>query len=436
MRIAWVTPFHQRSAIAEFSQHVTAELAKLAEVEIWTSDDAPLLSSDLPLVGYSRGSKDLEELRNRDIVVYNIGNHIGYHGDIHATSREYPGVVILHDRALHHLFADMWLAGPGADPVHYIERMGVHYGAAGVEIASEYVRGHRGPVWESDEDLLRFPLYEESIINALGVVTHSRGQAQQVAADWLGPVAALNLPCYADMLACAETSARPRSGTRLRLLTMGHINPNKQVHHVIGLLAADPELAARVEYRVVGPSGGFTAYSDTLQRLIAQNADRLKVEIVDWVPDDDLEQEMALADVFVNLRHPNIEGSSASLMKQLAYGRPVLCFDSGFFGEMPSGTVVSVPTGDFVAAGAALRDLAADANRRGEVGRKARAFAESCNERSYAEGIFRLLEEARSASPALRLLDFLSRELGDLNVDGRLPIFHDIAHDFAQILDV
>jgi glycosyltransferase involved in cell wall biosynthesis len=436
MRIAWFTPFHERSAIGEFSQHVTAALAKLADVEIWTSDDAPLLLSDLPLVGYSRGSKDLDELRYRDVIVYNMGNYLGYHGNIHAVSKEYPGVVILHDRALHHLFADMWLMGPDPDPVHYIQRMGAHYGAEGIEVASESLRGSRKPVWESDEDLLRFPLYEESIMNALGVVTHSKGQASDVGARWLGPVTSLNLPCYLDVLTRIDESERPHYGERLRLLTMGHVNPNKQVHRVISLLAADPELAARVEYRVIGPSGGFTAYSETLQRLIAQHAGHLNVEILDWVPDSELEREMELADVFVNLRHPNIEGSSASLMKQLAYGRPVLCFDSGVFGELPVGTVVAVPTGDFQAASAALRDLVSNADRRKEVGRKARDFAASCSERSYAEGLMELVEQARRAAPALRLLDLVSRELGNMHVDDRLPIFHDIAHDFARTLDL
>ena len=47
-----------------------------------------------------------------------------------------------------------------------------------------------------------------------------------------------------------------------------------------------------------------------------------------------------------------------------------------------------------------------------------------------------LIEEARSAAPALRLLDSVSRELGDMHVDGRLPVFHDIANDFARILDL
>jgi glycosyltransferase involved in cell wall biosynthesis len=433
MKIAWLTPFHERSAIGEFSQYVTSELAQFAEVEIWTSDDAPLLSTGLPLVGYSRGSKDLDELRYRDVIVYNMGNYLGYHGDIHAVSKEYPGVVILHDRALHHLFSDMWLMGAQPDPVRYIQRMGAHYGAAGIEIASQSLRGNRKPVWESNEDLVRFPLYEESIMNALGVVTHSKEQAREIGAQWLGPVTSLNLPCYSEVLARTNGSPRPPSGERLRLLTMGHINPNKQVHRFISLLAASPDLTSQVEYRVVGPSG-FTAYSDRLQQLINQNREHLKVEVMGWLPDGELEREMQLADVFVNLRYPNIEGGSASLMKQLAYGRPVLCFDSGCFGEMPEGAVVSVPTGDFHAAGIALRELISSQVRREEIGERAREFAASCNERSYVEGLLGLIERARTAAPALRLLDYVSGELGEMHVDASLPVFQDIARDFARAL--
>jgi hypothetical protein len=47
-----------------------------------------------------------------------------------------------------------------------------------------------------------------------------------------------------------------------------------------------------------------------------------------------------------------------------------------------------------------------------------------------------LLEESRRAAPALLFLDSLARELGHMRVDARLPIFDDIASDFARILDV
>ena len=41
------------------------------------------------------------------------------------------------------------------------------------------------------------------------------------------------------------------------------------------------------------------------------------------------------ADLFINLRKPNTEGSSASLVEQLDTGRPVVVLDSGCYGEVP-----------------------------------------------------------------------------------------------------
>lgn len=445
MRIAWFTPFHVHSAIGEFSQHVALELAKRAEVELWvaddadvelwTSGDAPLLSSALPLVRYTLQSEVLERLHGYDAIVYNLGNYLGYHGAVHAVSQKYPGVVILHDRVLHHLFSEMWLMESRSDPPRYIERMGVHYGVAGAEVARQSLEGKRRPVWESEEELLHYPLYEEGIVNALGVVTHSEGQARDVRAKWFGPVASLHLPCYRDVLARAVGARAGERGERVRLLTMGHLNPNKQVHRVIEMLAADRELAARVEYRVVGPDGGFSSYTDTLRSAISRN-EHIDVELLGWLSDADLEKELERADIFVNLRCPNIEGSSASLLKQLAYGRPVLCFESGFFGEVPEQAVARVPAGDFAAAGEVLRRLVLEPDRRGQVGEQARKLASSYSEYRYAEGLLSLVEASRRAKPGLELLRAAARELGHMQVDDRMPIFDEIANDFARILDV
>ena len=53
MKIAWFTPFSTRSAIGEFSRHITDILAEHAEVEIWTPDTPPLHPTDLRVIGFS-----------------------------------------------------------------------------------------------------------------------------------------------------------------------------------------------------------------------------------------------------------------------------------------------------------------------------------------------------------------------------------------------
>lgn len=437
MKIAWFTPLSTRSAIGEFSCHVTRAVAELADVELWTADEPPYCRTDLPVVRYGLDRSDLEPLRRCDAVAYNMGDYLPFHGPIDAVASHHPGVVILHDRVLHHLYAGMWLQGDEQSPQTYVARMGAYYGEAGAEVARDSLEGKRNPIWESDEEVLRYPLYEEAIVNARGVVTHSQRQAEDVRAGWAGPVRALHLPCYEEILLAVDGAQLPTAPEGpLNLLTVGHLNPNKQVHRVVAMLAADPQLAASVRYTIVGPDDGFASYVGELSGVIARAGGRLNVEMLGWQPEERLNELMAQADVFVNLRHPVMEGGSASLMRQLAYGRPVLCFDSGFFGELPEGSVSRVPAGDFGAALQALRELVADIELRRQVGMRARTLAASYDERSYAEGLLALIDESRHATPALDCLESAARELGRMNVDARLPIYDEIASDFARILTI
>jgi glycosyltransferase involved in cell wall biosynthesis len=436
MRIAWFTPFSTRSAIGEFSRHITDVLSEHAEVEIWTHDTPPLHHTDLPVVGFSPESPDLELLGQREMIVYNMGDHLPFHAHINAISQRYPGIVILHDRVLHHLFAGLWLMASEPARQTYVERMETFYGPHGGEIAKASLLGERRPVWESDEEVLEYPLYEEALVHALGTVTHSEDQARDVRGRWFGPVRSLHLPCYAEVLRSAEalSTAEARPDARVRLLSIGHVNPNKQIHRIVEFLAADPELAAHVHYTIVGPSDDFQAYVADLGRLVERNRDTLSVEILGWREDRELERLMAQTDIFVNLRHPVMEGGSASLMRQLAFGRPVVCFDEGLFGELPPEAAVQVPAGDFVAAAAALRELVFDGDRRRRIGAAGRAVAESYSERRYADELLEFIEETRRAAPALRFIDRVAVELGHMGVDGRLPIFDRINDDFSRFL--
>jgi glycosyltransferase involved in cell wall biosynthesis len=438
VRIAWFTPFSSRSAIGDFSRHVTAVLSEHAEVEIWTQDVAPLHQTDLQVIGFSSSSLDLELLEQRELIVYNMGDHLPFHGHIHAVSQRFPGIVILHDRVLHHLFAGMWLTGDELQPQTYVDRMEAYYGREAGDLARASLLGERPPVWESDEEVLRYPLYEEALLHAIGTVTHSESQASDVRRRWLGPVRSLHLPCYSETLRTAVGAPPPEraAGERVRLLSVGHVNPNKQTHRVVEMLAADPELAVRTHYTVVGPIEDFQSYVADLQRLVEENRGALSVDILGWRDDRELERLMADADVFVNLRHPVMEGGSASLMRQLAYGRPVLCFDEGFFGELPADAAVRVPAGDFVAAAQALRGLVLDPVRRREIGAVAQAVAEGYSEKRYIEGLLEFIHEAQGCAPALSFVDRVGVQLGEMGVDSRLTIFDRISDDFGRFLAI
>ena len=320
MSLAWFTPFSTQSAIGEFSRHVTAALAQHADVDIWTADRGPLRDSDLRVICF--GGKDHLDVRlgGYDILVYNMGNYPPFHRDIHEVSKRHPGIVILHDRVLHHLFAlDTWRRQGGSMDPTYVARMRAYYGEDGARVARRSVSGHL-PVWEHDHEVVKYPLDEEALQGALGAVTHTHEHARYLQGRWLGPVRALQHPAYGDVLAKGASAAaepvRRRDDGRIQLTTIGHVNANKHSDSVIRMLAADAELARMVHYTIVGPIDEGNPYAAQLRELM-RSVRHVSAEMLGWCEEDELDRLMAAIDVFINLRHPVMESGSGTLMREL-----------------------------------------------------------------------------------------------------------------------
>ena len=437
MRVAWFTPFSTRSAVGAFSRHVTAALAQLVGVDIWTPDSGPLCDTDLRVVRFERDDDLQAGLADYDVVAYNMGNYPPFHQVIHEVSKRHPGIVILHDRVLHHLFVlGGWLRDGGSVDPAYFSRMAAYYGEDGARVARESVAGARRPVWECDEEAVKYPLDEEALQRALGAVTHSEEHARDIQSRWLGPVRALHHPAYRDVLAkgaLAGPQAPRRDDGRIQLTTIGHVNANKHSDGVIRLLAADAELAAMVHYSIAGPLDDANRYGVELAELL-QAVPQVSAEILGWCEEDELDRLMAATDVFVNLRHPVMESGSGSLMRELAFGRAILCFDGGCFGELPPAATARVAAGDFRAAGCLLRRLVTDAGYRRELGENALRVASERSEAEYAQAFVEFIAEVQQATPALRALDRVAGELGAMCADPSLPVFDTIARDFGRVL--
>jgi glycosyltransferase involved in cell wall biosynthesis len=162
----------------------------------------------------------------------------------------------------------------------------------------------------------------------------------------------------------------------------------------------------------------------------------VSVEILGWCDDAELDRLMAATDVFINLRHPTIESGSASLTLELAYGRPVLCFDAGVFAELPPDALARVPAPDFEAARSELKRLVSDAGYRRRLGGNARRVAGERSEAAYAQDFIEFVAEVQRCAPALALLDRVATELGVMRADPLLPVFDTIANDFGRVLSL
>ncbi|MFZ1994345.1 MAG: glycosyltransferase family 4 protein, partial [Solirubrobacteraceae bacterium] len=396
MRIAWLSPAAGNSGIVEFSRQVLPAVGRYAEPELWSHGAPQGPPPGIPVVDYASDPEALGRLASYDAVVYHLGNHLAFHRAEYDASLRVPGVIVLHDRTLHHFFAGYYITYLRR-PDLYLARMTALYGERGREVGDAVIAQHGEQAWRTPEEVLEHAFIEDALADALGAVTHSASHAAAVRTRWAGPVVDLPMPAYDAQLGVVPVPPPERpTGAPLTMMSIGHVDRSKHVLTVVEALASAPQLAARVRYLVLGQYDPRSPYIRDLHRTIADAGLARRVTLLGYVPPATLRRHLASADVFVNLRFPNLESGSASLMEQLARGRPVVAYDSGVYGELPGGTVVAVPAGDPAALVAALDGLERDPALRARVGAAARAYAESRRVDGYARALVDFTTEANA----------------------------------------
>lgn len=421
MKIAWFTPLAEGSAIGRASSYIVRELAKVAEVELWHFERGPLRAVEVKTV--FAPAADLGRLTDFDLVVYNFGNHLPYHGEIFEVARQHPGVVVLHDYVMHHFFAALYLE-KRRDPAGYVAEMEHWYGGAGRAAAERSLAGER--VWESDA-VVDFPLVERCTEGALGVIAHSEYLLDAVRRVYTGPARKISLP-YETGITAAD-GGRERLGIpagQLFLLTVGHVNPNKRVHAVLEAMGPG------MHYVVAGPAD--PGYQRRLERIVKERGLGERVQFLGRVSDEVLHGCLAAADVCFNLRMPAIEGASASVIEEMLYGKAVVVTDVGFYRELPADCVVKIdPANEAAELAAALARLG-EAGERSAMGERARAYAqETFRADRYARDLLRFSWDVRNAQPLLGLTDRIAAELQRMKVSSDMAIVGTVAETVGEL---
>jgi len=433
MRIAWFTPFSRKSAIGRFSAAVVRELARKHAVEVWYPKTGDPLRTELARVGFHRASDvDAQKLASYDLLVYNLGNHLPFHLDIFELSRRFPGLCVMHDFVMHHFFAAYYLEYL-RKPEAYVAAMRRCAGARGARVAEDILAGRRQRVWETDE-VAEYPMFEEAIRGQYGVVVHSEFFRQRVISASPVPAARLYLPY--ELAPIKSVLSRQQLGipaSRLLIVTIGHINPNKRVAAVLDALAESHDLLDRIFYTVAGPCDpGFLA---ELKSRIAKLGLEQAVRLTGYVDDQQLQSLLNHADLCINLRFPTTEGASASLVEEMLHGKAVVVTNTGFYSELPDDCVAKIrPQHEHADLAAVLRLLITDAGRREKMGRAAREFAENHFRADwYADHLIEFAWHMRGAKPLLQLADLVSQELQFMGVTKDMPIVETVSRECVQL---
>lgn len=369
-RIAWFTPLRPVvSGISNYSEELLDVLGNFWPIDVYVDGyiPDPFASFGCLRVFPAREFERRDRREPYACVVYQFGNSPA-HAYMYELALRRPGVVVLHDIMLHHLMLSMVTRRGGAS--RYRALMAGHYGEEG-RLAAERVLQGRLP-----SGLFNFPLSESLIERSRHVIVHSEFSCRQVV-EWL-PAAAVSvvpmgirLPPLIARGVARRTLNLPLDAFVVASITF--VNPYKRLDVVLQALSR-----LKLQQPVYMLVAGGVSPHVPLRRWVTMYGLDGVVEVLGFVDDRDARLIAAASDALVNLRYPTAGETSASLLRLMAAGRPVLVSDSGSFRELPDDVVAKVPVDALEAETieAFLRAFAGSPKLAHQLGGNARRFIE------------------------------------------------------------
>ncbi len=309
MKINYFSPLPQaKSGISEVAALIIPALSQYAEVTAWTDQEEwdKDLENYAKIRQYQSNEIDWSELNKTDLNVYHIGNNIDYHRHILVLSQQLPGIVVLHDITLSHLFRGFYS-----------------------EQESKAVA--RSSIDSVVDD---FATTEWAIDNAASVIVHSRGALTELAQHqrWLVRYQPLPYDVNPPLLTDPAPLAPP-----YRLIIFGHIGSNRRVESVLQALE---ELPARALFHldIYG-----SVYNDKeLRQQIEQRKLKSIVTIHGFATDEILDRALSKAHLAINLRYPTMGEASLSQLRIWRHALPSIVTQVGWYEEQSEDAVLFV----------------------------------------------------------------------------------------------
>lgn len=331
MKVTLFSPVHRRSLIA----HATGAIVEAFrdrgdEVAVVASESsAPATGDRHPSLVGAVDWHDLgvvTGLTDRaDVIVYQLDDsYSDFAGALFWLSRV-GGCLLLNDVRFGDLIGGWVVTDPDA--------LGDFFRNAGLTGRSGGLG--RRDVGDGAVDRWLLP-YADGVVSHSSFVTRALGDGAPV------PLAAAERPVPEVV---GATDATPRSGDgRLRLVTVSASGPIGAVDTVIHAIAFDPELRARVEYRVAG------VLSSELRGYLEGLAADLGVRLTTTAGSDGVQfaQEYRDADAVIAPRDRAEVSAPAAVVGAMRAGKAVIISDEGFSADLPGDAIITYPRRDAV----------------------------------------------------------------------------------------
>lgn len=338
MRIAYFSPLNPKpSGISDYSEELLPYLAHHAHIDLFIDDYEP---SNREIVNsfsifHHRDFERLARERRYDMCLYQMGNS-PYHEYIYHQLLRHPGITVLHDYVLHH-FLEFITVGRG-DLIGYIREMGYSYGLEGM------VRARRMFAGQERVPPYRYPLCERVVDSSLGIIVHSDYVARRL--DEIRPgirVTKVNQHLSLRKLP-SVTDARSSLGLgdQFVMASFGRIDPVKRIDVILRAFARLRKKYPSAIYLLVGELVPPYQIGNRVRELGLDGA----VKVTGYVDLDTFQAYMAACDVGINLRFPTAGETSASVIRLMGVGKPVIVSNVGWFAELPDDCCLKVDPGD------------------------------------------------------------------------------------------
>jgi glycosyltransferase involved in cell wall biosynthesis len=411
MRVNWFSPLPpERTGVAQFSACVVPALARIAEVRVWTSEPQWDVDFAVPVSKLPDDDAPWRILQDADINVYNIGNNRDFHARIWELSRSLPGVVILHDFCLQHLFAGHYLGQTHNSEV-WLQHMSRLYHAEGYRAAQSFLSGG----CSTEELAAKYPLTPLATEDALGVVVHTRDAFDRMSAMVPCPVEYAPLPYPAtrgsQRKRWEDAQSRRPSGPPFRIVLCGYLGPNRRIEAIINALT---DLPGHEQFRL--DIYGTLWDPQAVRNLIHSAGLSKEARFHGFV--EDLDSALAGADLALNLRYPSMGEASWAQLRNWDHALPSLVTRTGWYESLPEDSVLFVrPEHEVEDIQTHLRAFLAEPGKFQRIGLNGRRrLEEQHSPEQYATKLLELAVQAVEFQPrlaALKLADRVGAELGD-----------------------
>lgn len=425
MKIAWFSPLPPiPSGISEYSELILKRLKNDCQIDLWVSGYLPSteLGKDFQIVDYILNPEVFPILKTYDAVIYNMGNS-QYHTSLFEVSQKYPGIIILHDYVLHHFMANYWL-NRKKDPEGYLKDVYEQHGPLAKKAARIGLHSPGKELWTA-HDVIKYPLNGSVLRKATAVIVHSEFVKKLVEKNISIKVktAKLNAPAYPiPSSACTKTRKDLNlPEDKIILTSFGFKIPNKKIDTILEVISNNKYLSDNIFYLIIGQSDVFY----NIDKYIKATDSNLQVKNLGYLPIEKAYAYIHCSDICINLRNPTMGETSASLLRMMSLGKPVLVSNCGWYSELPDETVVKIdPSEENKQLSYWLTQFVENIQLREKIGQKAVQYIlKNHDVNSFVEKLLQLIKDTQDLNrnrTYIRLLDTVTNTLCDLNSDKNL----------------